>query len=31
MFLTKLLQLVDKNLDNFENWGCNFNCVKQAC
>ena len=28
MFITKLLQLIDKNPDNFKHWGCDFNCVK---
>ena len=28
---TKILQLIDKNLDNFKHWGCNFNSVKQPC
>ena len=31
MFLTKILQLTDKNLHNFKHWGCDFNCVKSAC
>ena len=31
MFLTKILQLIDKNLDNFKHWGCDFNCAKQQC
>ena len=29
MLATKILQLTDKNLDNFKHWGCDFNCVKQ--
>ena len=29
MFITKILQLIDKNLDNFKHWGCDFNCLEQ--
>ena len=29
MFMTKILQLTDKDLDNFKHWGCNFNCLEQ--
>ena len=29
MFMTKILQMIDKNLDNFKDWGCKFNCVKR--
>ena len=29
MFITKILQLIDKNLDNFKDWGCDFNCLEQ--
>ena len=28
---TKTLQLIDKNLDKFEHWDCDFNCVKSPC
>ena len=31
MFITKILQLIDRNLSNFKHWGCNFNCVKSPC
>ena len=31
MFRTKILQLVDKNPDNFKEWGCEINCVKSPC
>ena len=31
VFMTKILQLIDKNLDSFKHWGCAFNCVKQPC
>ena len=26
-----MLQLIDKNFDNFKHWGCDFTCVKQPC
>ena len=29
MFINKILQLIDKNLDNFKHWGCEFNCLDQ--
>ena len=29
MLLNKILQLIDKNLNNFKHWGCEFNCVDQ--
>ena len=29
MFKTKILQLIDKDLDNSKHWGCNFNCLEQ--
>ena len=31
MLLSKILQLIDKNLDNFKHWGCDFLCVKIPC
>ena len=31
MFITKILQLIDKNLDNFEQWGTDIKCVKFPC
>ena len=31
MLMSKILQLIDKNLENFKHWGCDFNCVKQPC
>ena len=29
MFINKILQLIDNNLDNFKHWGCDFNCIDQ--
>ena len=29
MFIKKILQLIDKNLDIFKQWGCDFNCIEQ--
>ena len=29
MFMTRKLQLIDKNLDKFKLWACYFDCVKQ--
>ena len=29
MFMTKILQLTDKDLDNFKHWGCGFICLEQ--
>ena len=29
MFINKILQLIDKDLDNFKQWGCDFNCLEQ--
>ena len=29
--MTKKLHLIDKNLDKFKHWGCDFNCVNQPC
>ena len=26
MFMTKIIHLIDKNPDNFKDWGCQFNC-----
>ena len=31
MLATKKLQLIDENPDEFKNWCCDFNCVKQPC
>ena len=31
MFMNKILQLIDENLDNFKHWAGDFNCVKQPC
>ena len=31
MLATKILQLIDKNLDSFKDWGCDFYYIKQAC
>ena len=29
MFINKILQLIDKDLNNFRHWGCEFNCLEQ--
>ena len=29
MFINKILQQVDKDLNNFKHWGCNFNCLEE--
>ena len=29
MFINKILQLIDKDINNFKHWGCNFNCLKE--
>ena len=29
MLMSKILELIDKNLDNFKHWGCDFNCLEQ--
>ena len=31
MLMTKIFQLVDKKLDKFKHWACDFKCVKQPC
>ena len=31
LFMTKILEMIEKHLDNFKHWGCDFNCVKQPC
>ena len=31
MFITKILQIIDKKFDKFKHWGFDFNCVKQPC
>ena len=31
MLMTKILQLIDKNLDNFKHWVCDIICLKQPC
>ena len=28
MLVSKFLQIIDKNPDNFKDWGCQFNCIK---
>ena len=30
MFMTKILQLIDRNPDNFKNWVCDFICVERT-
>ena len=27
MFINKILQLIDKDINNFKHWGCDFNCL----
>ena len=29
MFIYEKLQLIDKNINNFKHWGCDFNCLEQ--
>ena len=29
MFINKILQLIDKDLNNFKHWGCEFNCLEE--
>ena len=29
MLMRKILELIDKNLDNFKHWGCDFSCLEQ--
>ena len=29
MLMNKILHLIDKNLDIFEHWGCDFKCLEQ--
>ena len=29
MFINKILQLIDKDLENFKHWGCEFNCLEE--
>ena len=29
MFINKILQLIDKHLDIFKRWGCDFNCLEE--
>ena len=31
MLATKVIQMIDKNLDNFKHWVCDFNCAEQPC
>ena len=31
MFMTKILQLIDKTLGSFKHWGCEFFFVKPPC
>ena len=31
MFITKILQLIGRNLGMFKHGVCDFNCVKQPC
>ena len=31
MLTTKISQLIDGNIDIFEDWGCKINCVKSPC
>ena len=29
MFIKKILQLIDKAVNNFKRWGCDFNCLEE--
>ena len=29
MFINKILQLTDRDINNFIHWGCNFNCLEE--
>ena len=29
MFINKILQLIDKDINTFKHWGCDFNCLEQ--
>ena len=29
MFINKILQLFDKDINTFEHWECDFNCLEQ--
>ena len=29
MFINKLFQLIDKDIENFKHWGCDFNCLEE--
>ena len=29
MFINKILQLIDKDINNFKHWGCDFSCYEQ--
>ena len=31
MLVNKIVQMIDKSLDIFKHWGCDFSCVKQPC
>ena len=31
MFMTKILQMIEKSFDNFKDWGCKITCVKFSC
>ena len=31
MLMTERLQLIDRNPDNFKDWGCNDYCVESPC
>ena len=31
MFITKMLQLIDKNPDHFKEWACPTNCSTAVC
>ena len=30
MFINKILQLIDKDINNFKHWGCDFNCLEET-
>ena len=29
MFINKILQLIDKDINNFKHWGCDFSCLEE--
>ena len=29
MFINQILQIIDKDINNFKHWGCNYNCLEE--